>query len=357
MPHVPLQVPAAVSGPCRGEQRLPPRTGLGLRDPVHGQRNGLAGSRILVSDERPSGEGVDGAPAPGRRPPRGHATSCTKRACAVGFRRARLDCRWSATRSCGRMATTLPPPTLPTAAVDGRHIRTQTPNTRRIDGRAVVTRSGGTGAAAAARHRGDPALLPDQHHAGVLRRRDAVQSPRPRPVGAQLRLHRVLRRLGRPAPAGLHAEGQAVHRVRERRGDQQLPAARIQRCASTCSAASPRGAAEGGDGVLRRGNRAHLHRSRLRPDPAVGGAARAPRFQDRHHPARRRGGRAQRAQHPDVGELVGRARRADHRRRARHRRRAADALRRQRQDHVLPGECGGLGLATPTTSSASSRRS
>ena len=46
-----------------------------------------------------------------------------------------------------------------------------------------------------------------------------------RPVGAQLRLHHLLRRLGGRPSAGVHPAGQALHRIRQRRGDQQLPVA------------------------------------------------------------------------------------------------------------------------------------
>ena len=46
----------------------------------------------------------------------------------------------------------------------------------------------------------DPALLPDQRDPGLLRRCDAVQPARPGPVGAQLHLRHVLRRLGRRPP-------------------------------------------------------------------------------------------------------------------------------------------------------------
>ena len=40
-----------------------------------------------------------------------------------------------------------------------------------------------------------------------------LQPARPRPLGAQLLLHHLLRRLGRRAPAGVHPEAQALHRV------------------------------------------------------------------------------------------------------------------------------------------------
>ena len=143
-------------------------------------------------------------------------------------------------------------------------------------------------------HLRDPALLPDQRHTGLLRRRDAVQPARPGPLGAQLHLRHLLRRVGRRAPAGDHAQGQALRRVRERRGDQQL-AAQERRDPRADAAGAGRAAAQGRDGVLRRRDRADLRRAGLRPDPAVGRAARAPRLQDRHDPARQRGRRAQRA--------------------------------------------------------------
>ena len=49
--------------------------------------------------------------------------------------------------------------------------------------------------------------------------------------------------------------------------------------------AAGRRAAQGGDGLLRRGDRKDLHRTGLRPDPAVRGAARTPGFEDRHDQA------------------------------------------------------------------------
>ena len=59
----------------------------------------------------------------------------------------------------------------------------------------------------------------------LLRRTDRVQPARHRPLGPAIQLRRLLRLLGRRASAGVHPVEQAVCRVRQQRGDQQLPAA------------------------------------------------------------------------------------------------------------------------------------
>ena len=95
--------------------------------------------------------------------------------------------------------------------------------------------------APAAEHLGGAALLPHQRGADLLRRRDAVQPARAGPLGAQLLLRHLLRRLGRCPSAGVHPEAQAVHRVRERRGDQQLAARPTPRCGPSFAGQPPRG--------------------------------------------------------------------------------------------------------------------
>ena len=157
---------------------------------------------------------------------------------------------------------------------------------------------------AAQRHLGDPHVLPHEHATDLLRRPDSVQPARDRPLGAQLPVPRLLRLVGRRAPACVRAQEPAVRRVRVERADQQLPAAR------------PRGAglpeearrhADDRDGLLRRGDRGDLPGARLQPDHAVRRAATPSRLQDRHHPAGQRGRcpvGAQRARHR---ELVDRA--------------------------------------------------
>ena len=66
-----------------------------------------------------------------------------------------------------------------------------------------------------------------------------------------------------------------------------------------------------------------------------GVAARAPRLEDRHHPARQRGGSAQRPERAGVRGFVGNPRPRVDRSRARHRPRRADAVRRLGKDDVL----------------------
>ena len=114
-------------------------------------------------------------------------------------------------------------------------------------------------AASPQRHRRDPHVLPDQQAADLLRRPDGVQPARHRPVGAQLPVHRLLRLLGRRAPARVRAEEQAVRRVRVQRADQQLPAARPRGAGVPAPA---RRHADGRDGLLRRGDRGDLPRAR-----------------------------------------------------------------------------------------------
>ena len=190
-------------------------------------------------------------------------------------------------------------------------------------------------ATAAAQHVGGAALLPHQRGADLLRRRDPVQPARAGPLGPQLHLHHLLRRLGRRPPAGVHPEAQAVHRVRVGRGDQQLAALQPGGAGLHRQPPAAGCAAQDRDGVLRRRDRADLRRARLRPDPAVGGAAGAPGLEAGHHPARQRRRRAERAQHPHHrGGLRGPGP-AVHRGRTGHRPGGADRVRRLRQDHLL----------------------
>ena len=182
------------------------------------------------------------------------------------------------------------------------------------------------------RHPGDSQLLPDEHRSDLLLRPHRLQPPRYRPMGAQFPLRRVLRLVGRRAPPGLHPAQQTVRRVRQQRADRQLPPSRPGGAGLPRVA---RGAATGGDGVLRRGDRGDLPGAGLRPDPPVRRPASPARLQDRHHSARQRGGGAQRAERPGGDRLVEHLGSRRHRRRTGHGPRRPDALRRLRQDHVL----------------------
>ena len=191
---------------------------------------------------------------------------------------------------------------------------------------------------------GHPDLLQNQRAAGVLHRADRLQPTGHRPVGSQLPVHRVLRLVGRCAPARLHAGEQTVRRVRQQRGDQQLPAARrrgtavhrvpLRRC---------RRPADGRDGVLRRGDRGDLPRTRLQADPADRRAPSSPRLQDRHDPARRGGRRAVGAQRARKGRQLRRAHRTGDRCRLGVRPGRADTVRRLGEDDVLHRGRGRLG--------------
>ena len=157
-----------------------------------------------------------------------------------------------------------------------------------------------------ARHLRDPALLPDQ------RRRRSTSSARRRSTcsawtgGSATSTYVTYYDAWDGAhPRVYHAEGQAVRRVRERRGDQQL-AAQERRDPRPHAPDVPGGPRPKVAMVFfNAGDRADLRRARLRPDPAVGRAARAPGLQDRHHPARRRGRCAERAERPDPGRRAG----------------------------------------------------
>ena len=153
--------------------------------------------------------------------------------------------------------------------------------------------------------RGAP-LLPDQRRADPVLRRHPVQPPGPGPLDPQLHLHHVLRRMGRRAPASVHADRQALRGVRKRRGDQQLAADQPRGAGTHRLGDPPRHPAQGRDGLLQQRDRGHLQGSRLRPDSARGKPARAPRLEDRHNPARQRGGRAERAERADPRRRLGR---------------------------------------------------
>ena len=88
-------------------------------------------------------------------------------------------------------------------------------------------------------------------------------------------------------PAGVHAEEQALRRVRVERAHQQLPAARPGGAGVSRSAAAvgPMIAMVFFDEETEE----ICAELGLRPDPAAGRAAAPARFQDRHHPARQRG--------------------------------------------------------------------
>ena len=98
---------------------------------------------------------------------------------------------------------------------------------------AAFASGSGAAAASAEEHLRSAALLPDQRRADPVLRRHPVQPAWPRPLGPKLLVHHLLRRVGRCAPAGVHAGRQALPRVRERRGDQQLAADATPRCAHT----------------------------------------------------------------------------------------------------------------------------
>ena len=148
-------------------------------------------------------------------------------------------------------------------------------------------------------HLGDSHLLPDQRATDLLHRADGLQPAGHRSVGPRFRVHRLLRLVGRRAPPGVRPDQQALCGVQQLRGDQQLPAARRRGSAlHRVAVFGDRGPPDGRDGVLRRGDRADLRRTRLRADPAEGLAAPPPGLQDRHHPPRRGGRRALGAQRP-----------------------------------------------------------
>ena len=90
--------------------------------------------------------------------------------------------------------------------------------------------------------------------------------------------------------------------------DQQLPAPAIPRCSSSSQRRGGPARRSRWSSSTRRPSRSA--RAGLRADPAAARAAPTPRLQDRHHPARQRGGRAQRAQRPGLGGLLGDARAA-----------------------------------------------
>ena len=137
---------------------------------------------------------------------------------------------------------------------------------------------------------GDPHVLQDERAADLLRRPDGVQPARHRPVGAQLRVHRLLRLLGFGPPPGVHPASKPYVEFEssEQINNYLLRDPEVQ------------------EFIESRARRAGLRpmiamvffdeeteeicaRARLQPDPAAGRAAPAPRLQDRHHPARRRG--------------------------------------------------------------------
>ena len=76
---------------------------------------------------------------------------------------------------------------------------------------------------------------------------------------------------------------------------------RIARCRPSLSRGRRRGPADGCDGFLRRGDRRDLQGTRLQPDLALGRAASAPRFQDRHDQLGEEAGA------PSVPNVLGRA--------------------------------------------------
>ena len=96
-------------------------------------------------------------------------------------------------------------------------------------------------------HLRDSRFLPHEHGTGLLFWPDCVQPARYRPLGPQLQVCRLPRLVGWRPPASVQPKAQAVRKVRERRGDQQLPApgsggAGLHRL--------PRWPPEGGDAVL-----------------------------------------------------------------------------------------------------------
>ena len=118
----------------------------------------------------------------------------------------------------------------------------------------------------------------------------------------------------------------------------------------------PGRAAQGGHGLLRRGDRDDLRGAGLRPDPAVGRAALAPGLQAGDHPPGQRGRRAERAERDGDGGGLRGADQGRSGRRSRHRPRRADGVRRLRQDHVLHRLRGRLEEAPASSSWATRSR-
>ncbi len=206
----------------------------------------------------------------------------------------------------------------------------------------------------AARDLGDPGVLPHESDAGLLRLSDGLQPARRRPLAAQLLLRQLLRLVRGQPPARVRAERAAVPRVRLDGGHVQLPA-RPQ------GGARPRRARrcgwQGGVRDVRRRDREGGRRVRARDRPPVGRAAPPARLEDRHHPARQRGGRAERAQHARPRDHLRGAAGARRLRRPRRRPRGPDAVRRLGQDDVLHPRRARLGHSMRRTWPTRSSRS
>ena len=261
--------------------------------------------------------------------------------------------RWRRCPASPSAAPGAPGPTSRPTLLEGR---TSEPVSRRRQENRMTSRNSDEEVrpARAAQHPGDPHVLPHQRDAGVLRRGDRVQPARTRPLGAELPLHRVLRLVGRRTPAGVLPAQQAVCRVQEQRGDQQLPAPRSR---GTGVHRPPRQHGQGGHGVLRRRDRGDLPRARLRADPAHPRAPHPAGLEAHHHPARQRGRCPERAERADRGRLL---EGADERR---HRTPASAPTWSSRRPTATAGRRPSssprrrTGTATPTTSSARRSRS
>ena len=181
-------------------------------------------------------------------------------------------------------------------------------------------------------HLRDPRVLPHQPDAGLLRLADRVQPARHRPLAAQLLLRQLLRLVRGQPPARVRPEGAAVPRVRVDGGRLQLPA-RAQGGARPDQ--TPRRRRQGRLRHVRRRDRGGGRGGRARGRAPVGRAAPPARLEDRHHPARQRGGRAERAEHARPRDHLRGADGARRVGRPRRRPRRPDPVRRLRQDDVL----------------------
>ena len=183
----------------------------------------------------------------------------------------------------------------------------------------------------AAGHQRDPPLLPHERDADLVRLGDAVQPPRDRPLGAELRVPQLLRLVRRQASERLRAEAGGPADLRLDRGDLQLPA-RAQGGHRPRQGARPR---QGRLPDVRRGDRAARGGGGARGRVPAGRPAEAARLEDRDDAARRRGRGAERPQHARTRGHLRRPARARCGRRDRHRPGRPDALRRLRPDDLL----------------------
>src|SRR5215217_7091722 len=140
----------------------------------------------------------------------------------------------------------------------------------------------------------DPRVLPHEPDADLLRLTDRVQPARYRPLAARVLLHQLLRLVRGQPPARVRAEGAAIPRVRVDGGRLQPPA-RAQGGARPDRAGRP--GRQGRVRHVRRRDGEGGGRRGTGDRASVGRAAPPARLEDRHHAARQRGRRAERAEH------------------------------------------------------------